>query len=392
VRELVFGTLRSRGRLDTRLAAFVRPGLDSLEPVVLDILRLGAYQLEEMRSVPPYAAVSQSVELARAAGLARVTGLVNGVLQSYSRSWESVVFPAFEREPVASLSTWGSHPRWLVERWAERWGVEETAALVESNNQRPELFFTPIAPVQEAIERLAAQGIPAEPLPGFPDSVRITSSHGPEELLAAEPGVIQDPAAASVARFASFPASETVLDLCSAPGGKTIGLARRSGFVIACDLSLRRIRRVASNLARLDLEDQVALVVADGRNPPFRQVSHVLLDAPCSGTGTLRRHVDGRWRITPHDLAALTALQSELLAAAAKIVAPGGTLVYATCSLEAEENEERVEEFLATHPGFRLMAPDPSFNDELLAGDYLRILPQRHGVDGAFSARLERIG
>ncbi len=391
-RELVYGTIRLRGRLDFLLAGFVRAGLDTLEPDVLDVLRLGAYQLVEMGSVPPYAAVSQSVELARAAGVGRATGLVNGVLQAFNRGWRSARFPSFDEDPAACLTTWGSHSRWLVERWLERWGAEEVRRLVELDNTRPELYLTPIGlPTAEAIDRLSAAGIDAATVDGFPDSVRIGAEHGPGEVLAAVPGVIQDPAAASVVRFAAVAPGSRVVDLCAAPGGKTVGLAAGAGYVAACDLSVGRMRRVRSNVERVGLRERVGLIVADGREPPFRPVDAVLLDAPCTGTGTLRRHVDGRWRLTMSDLEALVALQRELLAAAAGIVAPGGTLVYATCSLEPEENESQVEWFLANHPGFRRGAPAGHFDGTMLDGDFLRILPQRHGVDGAFSARLERM-
>jgi len=392
VRELVYGTLRWRGRIDAQLAAFVRSGIDSLEPAVLDVLRLGAYQIAEMQSVPSYAAVSQSVELARDAGLARAAGLVNGVLQAFSRGWREVRLPEFEADPIGNLASWGSHPRWLVERWIERWGPEETRRIVGANNVRPELFLTPVREsVTEALERLEREGISAEQVAGFPDSVHILSPHGPEEALLAVPGVIQDPAAACVVRFAGFPEGAMVIDFCAAPGGKTVGLARRASLVVACDLSAGRMRRIRSNVERVGAGDRVAMVVADGREPPFKSARHILLDAPCTGTGTFRRHVDGRWRVTPRDLEALVKLQDELLRAASAILVPGGTLVYATCSLEPEENERQVERFLDCHPGFRIAAPAASFDGTMLDGDYLRILPQRHGVDGAFSARLERI-
>lgn len=391
VHELVYGTLRLRGRLDAMLAAFVRPGLASLDPAVLDVLRLGAYQLEEMGGVPPYAAVSQSVELARNAGAGRAAGLVNGVLQSFIRGRETVEFPAFDADPIEYLSTWGSHPGWLIERWVARWGPDETRRLVEADNRKPELYLTPVREtVAVAIDRLKEAGIEAEAVEGFPGSVRIPSPHGPEETLKTVSGVIQDPAAASVVRFAGFPEGATVLDLCAAPGGKTIGLANRAGLVVACDLSVGRLRRLRSNVERVEAEDRVTLAVADGRFPPFKPVTAVLLDAPCTGTGTLRRHVDGRWRINPRDLEALATLQAELLAAAARIILPGGILVYATCSLEAEENERQVESFLSKHPEFRLMAPDASFDGTTVDGDYLKVLPQLHRVDGAFAARLER--
>lgn len=391
LQELVYGTLRLRGRIDHILAHFVRGGLERLEPVVLDVLRLGAYQLLEMSGVPAYAAVSQSVELARAGGAERAAGLVNGVLQSVRRGGSEVGFPDFEGDAVGHLATRGSHPRWLVERWVGRWGAEEARQLVEADNERPELFLRPIGiEIAEALRRLEAGGIEAGAVEGFPDSVRIAPGTGPLAALAAVPAVVQDPAAAMVVRYAAVAGAARVVDLAAAPGGKTVGLAASAEYVVAADLSVGRLRRVQANVERTGLSARVARVASDGRRPPFRPVEAVLLDAPCAGTGTLRRHADGRWRIGEEDLRALTRLQESLLEAAAGIVAPGGLLVYATCSLEPEENEERVSHFLGGHPEFRLEAPDAGIDDTMLRDGFLTVLPQRHGVDGAFAARLRR--
>jgi 16S rRNA (cytosine967-C5)-methyltransferase len=392
VQELVYGTFRLRARLDHLLGQLVRGGLDSLDPDVRDVLRLGAYQLLEMGSVPPYAAVSQSVELARAAGAARAAGLVNGVLQSLRRRARELDFPAAEADPLAHLETWGSHPRWLLERWAARWGIEETRALVEANNRRPELYLRPLGTsAAEALGRLGAAGVAAEPVALSPDSVRVLPPAGPREALEAVPAVVQDPAAALVVRFAAVPRGALVLDLCAAPGGKAAAMATRAARVVAADLSLRRLRRLRENSARAGLEDRIAPVVADGRMPPFRPADLVLLDAPCTGTGTFRRHPDARWRLAAEQLEALRVLQAELLEGAAPLVRPGGLLVYSTCSLEPEENAVAVDEFLARHPEFaRERAPadlDPSVLD---ANGDLEVLPQRHGVDGSYAARLRK--
>jgi 16S rRNA (cytosine967-C5)-methyltransferase len=204
------------------------------------------------------------------------------------------------------------------------------------------------------------------------------------------PAVVQDPAASLVVRYADIPAGATVADVCAAPGGKALALAGGAGFVAAADLSFDRLERVRENAERVG-SLPLGLVVADAREPPFRPVDAVLIDAPCTGTGTLRRHPDGKWRLRPEDPAALARLQAEILDAAAPLVAPGGLLVYATCSLEPEENEEQMEAFLSAHPEFEPAAPpeglDPRMLDE--AGRLL-VLPQRLGVDGAFAARLRR--
>lgn len=390
--ELVYGTFRLRGRLDFMLDALVKGGVAGLGPEVLDVLRLGAYQLLEMGSVPPYAAVSQSVELAREAGEARAAGLVNGVLQSLRRRGGGIRFPDRGRDPAGWLAAWHSHPRWLVERWVAAWGVDAAEALLEADNRRPELYLRPLGVgAAEARGRLEAAGVGSEAVPFSPDSLRVLPPAGAHEALAAVPAVVQDPASALVVRYAAVPEGALALDLAAAPGGKALGMAERARFVAAADVSPGRLRRVRENAARVG--EPLGCVAADALFPPFRPAAAelVLLDAPCTGTGTFRRHPDGRWRVRAEDLAALAALQREMLAAAAALVRPGGWLVYSTCSLEPEENGEQVDAFLGAHPEFAMDPAGGAVDDGLLdARGRLVVLPQRTGVDGAFAARMRR--
>lgn len=421
--ELVMGTQRARGRIDWLLARHVKRGLDALQPDVLDVLRLGAYQLLYMGGVPTYAAISQSVDLVRDAGAGAAAKLVNGALRSLSRESEAGAadgaFPDAAADPVGWLTTAGSHPRWLVERWLARWGFEETRALVEANDARPELYIRPVGlGTVEAAQRLADAGVATEEVDGAPDALRVVPPAGAEDVLAVVPAVVQDPAATLVTRYAAIPHGARVADLCAAPGGKALVLAGAAtgaavatgtggsaeagpgtgpgagrGWVVAADLSASRLARVAEARARLGLSAALGLVAADARRPPLRDASFdaVLLDVPCTGTGTLRRHPDGKWRLRPEDLASLEALQREILDAAADVVKPGGVLVYATCSLEPEENEAQVEAFLARDDRFE-MAPGDHGLDPALSDGHGRLmaLPQRTGFDGAFAARLHR--
>jgi 16S rRNA (cytosine967-C5)-methyltransferase len=391
LQELTYGSVRLRGRLDHLLGQLVRDGTDSLQPEVLDVLRLGAYQLREMR-VPAYAAVSESVELVRAAGAPRAAALVNGVLHALRRRAGELAFPDPRADAAGYLASWGSHPRWLVERWLARWSAEDVTRLVELDNTRPELYVRVVRMgAAEAVESLAALGIRAERVGMSPESLRLPPGTDPRTVLDAVPAVVQDPAASLVLRYAHLPPGGRVLDLCAAPGGKAVVLADTARYVAAADLSPRRLARVRQTVERLGLRGRIGPVVADGRTPPFAPADAVLLDAPCTGTGTLRRHPDGRWRVLPGDLALLVELQGALLTSAAGLVRPGGLLIYSTCSLEPEENEDVVERFLGGHSDFRIETAEGAVEGGLVDGEgRLVVLPQRTGTDGAFAARLRR--
>lgn len=390
--ELVYGVVRLRGRLDYMLDRWVRRGIVSLDADVLDTLRLGAYQLVEMGSVPAYAAVSQSVEMAKAVAGKGAGGLVNGVLQTLRRRGGEVRFPDFRDDPAAHLTTHGSHPRWLVERWIRRYGADAARRLVEANNTRPDLYIRPVTiDVGEAGARLAAAGIEAQRVDFAPDALRLVPPATAAAALAVVPAVVQDPAAGLVVRYAELPDDARVLDLCAAPGGKAVELAERARYTVAADVSVRRLERVRENVDRVG-GLRIGLVAADARWPPFTAADAVLLDVPCTGTGTLRRHPDGRWRLRPTDLAALVELQRSILDAAAPLVRRGGLLVYSTCSLEPEENEEQVEAFLRRHAEFGVAAPSPGtiVAGLLDAAGRLSVVPHEAGVDGAFAVRLRR--
>jgi 16S rRNA (cytosine967-C5)-methyltransferase len=406
--ELVYGTLRLRGRLDHRIAELSSRPLDRLDADTLDVLRLGVYQLTEMGGVPAYAAVSQSVELIKRSARS-AAGFVNGVLQSLRRAGGESTFPSFEDDPLAHLSTWGSHPRWLLARWLARRGPDATRRLVEANNRTPQLYLRLLGDTAAARERLMAAGAIVEDVEHAPRAVRLVdaaAAGGVAAALEAAPVIVQDPAAGLVASWVGAPPGGVVLDLAAAPGGKALALAHDApaagpALVVAADVSAGRLARLVDNVARLERPPAaggsarravLAPVVADARRPPFRQADAVLLDAPCTGTGTLRRHPDGRWRLRPDDVVALVALQAALLDAAAGLVKRGGLLVYATCSLEPEENEEQVSTFLRRHPEFRIEAGPPLRHGVVRGDGLLEVLPQEHGWDGAFAARLRRDG
>ncbi len=388
--ELVYGMLRRRGWIDHALATRVTGGIARIDGDLTDLMRLGAQQLLAMGSVPAYAAIAQTVELAKQRHGLGASKLVNAVLRRLDRERSSLGadLPA---DPIDALATEFSHPRWLVARWVTRWGTAETRALLEANNTEAPVILRPWGVVREQLEAmLESAGVRVEDAPLARDSIRIGGPVYLFDLDAFTQGhcFVQDPAATLVTEYAAIPVGCTVADLCSAPGGKSIELARRAAFVISADLSPRRLERLSATRARLTLTN-VAPVAFDAREPAIAPVDVVLVDAPCTGTGTFRRHPDARWRLRLSDLAVTAMSQRDILRSAARVVKPGGLLIYSTCSLEPEENEVQVDNFLATHPGWTLEPPPAgAVPAESLDHGYLRVLPHAHGADGAFAARL----
>jgi 16S rRNA (cytosine967-C5)-methyltransferase len=392
-RELLYGMLRRRGWLDATLEERIRGGAVRLDPDVHDLLRLGTYQLLFMRSVPPYAAIAQTVELAKRRHGKGASGLTNAVLRRLDRERDALK-PAAPADPIDKLAMEESHPRWLVARWVARWGEEETRRLLQANNTEPPLVARPVHAVREQLEAmLESAGVSVADAPLVSDSIVLVSQvSSMTELGAFRQGFfhLQDPASTLVTKYADIPQGARVADLCAAPGGKSVELSRRAGAVFSSDLSAKRLVRVRENIARMELT-QVHAYVADARRPAIREADVVLIDAPCTGTGTFRRHPDARWRAKPSDLAVMAAIQREILRSAATLVPVGGLLVYSTCSLEIEENDAQVERFLSENKQWRLEPPaEGAVPASVLDAGRLRVLPQRHGADGSFAARLRR--
>lgn len=388
--ELAYGCLRLRARLDTRIAALTDRPLKRVDPGVLDWLRSGVYELTELRT-PAHAAVHETVKQARRTGDSGAAGFINAVLRAASAGPPDP-FPGRDEDPLGYLTTFGSHPEWLVRRWLDRWSRRDVASLVEHGNKRPPVVLRMLVDdVDGVLGEAAEAGVEVSPLAGWRGSYRLERGT-PSEALALLPAVVQDPAASAVVDYLGDGFPPPLYDACAAPGTKTIGLAARTdGVVVAADVSAVRLARIAPAARRLGLP--IRRLVADGRYPAVASVGTVLADVPCTGTGVLRRRPDARWRIDENGLEKLVSLQRQILDACAGIVEDGGRLVYSTCSLEPEENEMQIERFLRLHPGFER---DPETAGGLLdgviteAGD-LFVRPWVHGTDGAYAARLRRV-
>lgn len=393
---LAFGAVRLRARLDHELDHFVDRPLDRVEGAVLDWLRLGLYQLRELR-VPDHAAVAETVEGVRATVGRRAVGFANGVLRSAARHRgdRAALFPDPEEDPLAHLATWGSHPRWLLRRWLDRWPLETVTRLVELDNRPPPVVVRLLEDrPDEAAAGPGEDGFRLDPLPAWPRSAVLAEGEPAAFLRRVPAAVVQDPAASAVVDYLGPAGAGLVLDACAAPGGKAVSLAHmwpRARPFVAADLRRERLELVSEAAGRTGVA--LACVVMDGRRPAVARAATVLLDVPCTGTGTLRRRPDARWRLGPDRLEDAVRLQRELLEACAEVVEPSGLLVYATCTLEPEENERQVEAFLGRHPDFEREPPGPDAVVPAEAVDGkgdLRVLPWRHGTDGSYAARLRR--
>ena len=404
--EIAIGTLRWRAALDYAIAWAGNRTVDDFDAIVLDILRLSAYQLLHLDRVPASAAVDDAVELCRTQGHRRATGAVNAILRRISRDRARVPMPGPD-DALAYLSLTCSHPSWLAARWLGRLGFEAARAWMQFNNSPAPLTLrantlktTPVA-LAESLDRL---GVQTRPCTYAPEGLLVESGHPLSTPLAGD-GVFlpQDEASQLVGAFVAPQAGDRVVDACAAPGGKTAQLAAAlggSGFLVAGELRPRRLRLLRETLVAAGIT-AVSLVQHDLlQGLPFADVFDcVVVDAPCSSLGTIRRDPDIRWKRREDELPAFADRQARMLDGASRSVRRGGCLVYATCSSEPEENSGVVDAFLATHPGFALEDPRTAraracrgVEACLDERGCLSTTPHQHGLEAFFAARLRRRG
>ena len=402
------GVQRWRAMLDHLVAQLSRRRIDQLDPEIVEILRLSAYQLLYLTRVPAAAVVDDAVELARRSGKRSASGFVNAVLRALSRRRDALPVPPRPDDPkdrdaaLDYLSISLSHPRWLVSRWHDRLGFEAAERWLRFNNTPAPLTLRAnrlrMAPA-ELGAALASRGVRTSPGRYAPDALIVEEGHPLRDPgIGAGWFVVQDESSQLVSLLAGARPGPRVLDTCASPGGKTTAFAEAveaGGQVIACDVRDRRVDLLRRTLGATGAT-RVRVVQADLLAPlPFAACFDcVVVDAPCSGLGTVRRDPDIRWRRREGDLAALAAAQRRMLGHAAEVVRPGGRLVYATCSSEPEENEEVVEVFLRHAPAFTAVdarSVHPALAAELIDGrGHLRTAPDRHGLEAFFGAVLER--
>jgi 16S rRNA (cytosine967-C5)-methyltransferase len=395
--ELVYGVLRNRSLLDWTLDSFSEKPVAKTDAGTRNILRLGLYQMLFLDRVPVSAAVNTSADLAKTHG--KKPGYVNGLLRRIERNRAALPLPA-EENPLSRLSIIHSHPAWLIRRWLERFGMQQVEEVLARNNRPAPLVIrtnTLKGTRDQLLSLLEAQGATARATACSPAGIEVLSSPGIAALPAYRDGwfLVQDEAAQLVSFLLSPAPGDTVLDACAAPGGKATHLAelmRDAGRVVALDSDKKRAARIHENSGRLGLSIVRPFL---GDAAAYREGTYdkILVDAPCSGLGVLRRHPDGRWTKTEESIRERSALQKKVLKNCAKLLRAGGVLVYATCTTEPEENDDVVNTFVAASEGeFRVDDPRPYLPGPAAAfvgpDHYFRTFPDAPSMDGFFAARL----
>ncbi|MBD2681677.1 MULTISPECIES: 16S rRNA (cytosine(967)-C(5))-methyltransferase [Nostoc] len=442
VTELVYGSVRRQRTLDTLIDQLAQKKSHQQPKDLRTILHLGLYQLRYQERIPPSAAVNTTVQLAKENGFSGLTGFVNGLLRQYLRKGGEDAgtrgrgdtekentdtqghhrdtensFPASPRHPLSASSSslqlpenpverlgiLHSFPDWIIQVWLEQLGLVETEQLCEWMNQSPtiDLRINPLHTSMEEVEAaLQSVGVLVRRVRHLPQALRLISSPGSIQKL---PGfqegwwTVQDSSAQLVSHLLDPQPGEVVIDACAAPGGKTTHIAelmQDKGQIWACDRTSSRLRKLQENSQRLNLKS-IQICTGDSRNfNQFHNIAdRVLLDAPCSGLGTMHRHADARWRQTPESVRELSLLQKELLSHTSTFVKPGGVLVYATCTLHPAENEEVISAFLAESPDWQIQSPSSfEFSDfaRTTSEGWFKVWPHREDMDGFFMVRLRK--
>ena len=407
--ELVYGVLRRQATLDWVIDRFSKIPAARMNYIARNIVRLGVYQLLFLERVPASAACNESVELAKAWRIGGLSGFVNGLLRNIARHRDEITYPDSDQDPALHISVKYSHPAWLVERWLQRYGQEETIALCRANNEPPPVVLrcnTLMIDPERLLQRLEQEGVAVHQSPLISEALRVAPHISITGLLSFQDGcfTVQDESSMLASLVLRPQPGTVVLDACAGPGGKTGHLAqlmRNSGRLLAFDIHPHRLRLIADTCRRLGITI-VSTRLQDAAAPPedmLGAVDYLLVDVPCSGLGVIRRRPDLRWKVREQDLVEHARQQKQILNEVSKCLKTGGIMLYSTCSTEPEENGEVVAAFLGGHDHWESVdisrLVPPSFLTD--GADYrmaeqgmLQLLPHRHGTDGFFLAALRK--
>jgi len=403
--ELVYGTLRWRGAIDARLSHHLRRPLAKTDPFIRNLLRVTLYQLHFLAKIPDYAAVNEAVQIAKKHKGGKVAGFVNGALRNCLRRNSDSATPHPSDDSIATLTVDYSHPEWLAESWLEYFGLEDAKALMRANNERSPLVLrvnTLKSDRRALLDFFEENGVTAVATQWSPEGVWVQSGSAVDGIPGFHQGLFQVQGEASqlMAHLLGPQPGERVLDACAAPGGKSTHIAelmKDAGEVTAVDISTRGIEKIRDNATRLGLTSIRALRADASREFAGSYVGYfdrALVDAPCSGLGTLRSHPEIKWHRNLTDIERLSRLQTKIVDRVAPCLKPGGVLLYSTCTLTGSENEQVVERFLRTHGEFELENAAgylPEQAKPMVQGSYFMALPHRHNTDGFFAARMRKV-
>lgn len=396
--EIVTGVIRWQAKIDWVLTGFFHGNFTKAETNIKNALRVALYQMFFLDRIPHSAAVNEAVEFIKRLRGQKLADLVNAVLRNILRNLENIRYPDINEDRVQHLAVIESHPYWLAKRWIERYGFEEAKRLMDANNRRPDLTLRVNRlkiDFKYFLSQLEQHQIQFSRSPYIDYFVRVKhmADIGGSEMYKQGFFVVQDESAGFAVQLLDPKPGDRVIDLCAAPGGKTtfIGeLMKNVGEIVAVDRYDTRLNLVKAACQRLGIAN-THYVTADASTLETAPAEKVLVDAPCSGLGVLAKKPDARWKRDSDDIGKLTHLQASIMDNAARLVKPGGVLVYSTCTTEPEENGELVKNFLARHPEFTIESgADYVHNDLVTSQGAVETLPQKHGMDGAFAMRLRK--
>ncbi len=395
--ELVNGVIRWKGSLDWVLTGFYHGEYQKCLNIVKNAMRVGLYQIMHLDKIPVPAAIDESVEIVKRIQGEKTAGIVNGVLRNISRNIDNIRYPNQEDDRVYFLAITKSHPKWLVKRWMEQFGRDFTEKMLDANNLRPPIIIrvnkSKTSP-EEVIKLLIDKHVDHTQSQYLDSSISIQtqkSNISSTELFLKGYITIQDTSASLAAKLTDARPGNTIVDLCAAPGGKTFYMAeliKDEGKIISVEKYRSKIRFIKEGVDRMELKS-VEMMRGDAREISFdEKIDIIMADVPCSGLGTLSKKPDIKWKREPEDIKSLASLQRNIMANAAKILGPGGVLVYSTCTIEKEENMDNIQWFLEEHPEFEI---DPAGNylpEDVCKDGFMQTFPHLHSMDGAFAARL----
>jgi 16S rRNA (cytosine967-C5)-methyltransferase len=407
ITELVNGTLRWRKRIDWVISRFSHKPPDRLPGPLLNIIRMGLYQILFLDRIPPRAAVDESVKLTKAFGFTSRAGYVNGLLRNIQRTIREIDYPDLRVDPVAHIAVVYSFPEWLVERWISMWGMERTIEICASTNKIPPLtlrtntFRISRETLSARLEEVGSVGDTYF----SPVGLVFKNPQKPiSELEAYQKGwfQVQDEASQLISLWLSPLPGERVLDTCCAPGGKTTHLAElmeNKGEILAVDIHESRLGLLEASCSRLGIkivESMIADLTREDALADKGLFDKILLDPPCSGLGILRRHPEGKWSKGPEEIDRMSKLQWKLIGQVSRALKPGGTLVYSVCTTSREENEGIIEDFLAENRSFRLIGREEAIPERyrslVCPKGFFRTSPSEQDMDGFFAAKMVRLG